>query len=128
MVVTQGIELRKRATGRQLRLCNAGETHLHFAWVRCILRQAGGCGNLGQVACSKPLPSGAFMNANRRWVIATALIVAAPSAALSQVQQAAAPPAGMLNPTGAAAAVAELKAAMEDNFNLFATSGAERAG
>lgn len=67
------------------------------------------------------------MNADRRWVLATALIVAAPSAALTQVQQAAAPPAGMLSPTAPAPAVAELRAAIEDNFNLFLTSGAERA-
>lgn len=67
----------------------------------------------------------AFMNAGRRWVLSSALIVVAPVAALSQVQQAAAP-AGMLNSTAAPAAVTEFKAALEDNFNLAHTSSAER--
>ena len=67
------------------------------------------------------------MSAVRNRVLATALIVAVPSVALTQVQQAAAPPAGMLAPTAPAPAVAELRAAIDDNFNLFLTSGAERA-
>lgn len=66
------------------------------------------------------------MNAGRRWVLLSALIVAVPTAALSQVQQAAAP-AGMLNSNGAPAAVAELKAAMDDYWMVTFGSGAQHA-
>lgn len=66
------------------------------------------------------------MNASRRWVLKGALLVAVPSALLSQVQQAA-PAAGMLSPTAPAPAVSEVKAAIEDSYNLHYTRGAERA-
>lgn len=61
-----------------------------------------------------------------RWVLQSALIVAAPAAALSQVQQSVAP-AGMLNSNAAPAAVAEFKAAVEDYWMLSWRTGAERA-
>ena len=64
------------------------------------------------------------MHAVRRWVLVSALTVAAPAAALSQVQQAAAP-AGTLNSNAAPAAVAEFRAAMEDYWMLSWRTGAE---
>ena len=59
-----------------------------------------------------------------RWLVGSALVLL-PTVSLSQVQQSA--PSGVLSPTAAAAAVSELKAAIEDAYSFHYTSGAEHA-
>ena len=66
------------------------------------------------------------MNAVRRWVLTGTLIVATPVVGISQLQQGASP-AGVFSSNASPAAVAELKAAMEDYWMLQWRTGAEHA-